>query len=400
MSNGTILRRLRAQRDEMLTDLGRLVTTESPSTEKAALHSCADVLAEIGERLLGTPPRRSEAGGKPVLWFGARSAPVLLLGHLDTVHPVGTLARFPYRISDGRAHGPGVLDMKVGLVQGLHALASAVRAGQAALLVTADEELGSPESRPVIEAAARAARAAFVLEPSAGGKLKTARKGVSRYELELTGRAAHAGLNPGQGANACLGLAHAALITADLADDEAGTTVTPTTATAGSSANTVPDAARLALDVRAATEAEQQRVDRALRALAEPLAGVRLGVHGGVNRPPMDSSAGRELFECARDIAVELGIGPLGSQHVGGGSDGNFTAALGVPTLDGLGAVGAGAHTEREWADVAAIPDRTALLAALLEAVVGEPAGGEDGEEAGAAAGERAGGAAGKGDGA
>lgn len=427
MSGGDVLRRLRTRREDLLADLERLVTTESPATDTDALRSCADVLAEVGERLLGVAPERAEAGGKPVLRFGKRGAPVLLLGHLDTVHPVGTLARVPCRVSDGRVYGPGVLDMKTGLVQGLYALAEAgsvddpdpvtpagpggsgdpaesadtavpaVPADSAALLVTSDEEGGSRDSRPVIEEAAREARAVFVLEPSAGGKLKTARKGVSRYELELTGRAAHAGLNPGRGANACLGLAHAALVAADLADDAAGTTVTPTTATAGISANTVPDTARLALDVRAATASEQERVDRALRALAEPLAGVRLTVHGGINRPPMHSSAALELFQRARDVADRLGLGPIDAQHVGGGSDGNLTAALGVPTLDGLGGVGAGAHTEREWADVAALPDRAALLAALLAAVCSETAGGAAGTGEGAAARFAAGGAADRG---
>lgn len=367
----SILRRMRDSTDAMLADLQRLVTTESPSTDHDALHRCADVLAEIGTVLLGTAPERIEAGGRPVLRFGPAGASVLLLGHLDTVHPLGTLERMPYRVDGGHVYGPGVLDMKIGLVQGLHALAATARTGRVALLVTADEELGSPDSRPIIEEAARGAGAVFVLEPSAGGKVKIARKGVSRYELELTGRAAHAGLNPGQGANACLGLAHAAVLAADLADAEAGTTVTPTLASAGTSGNTVPDSARLALDVRAVTAGEQQRVDQALRALTEPVAGVRVTVHGGINRPPMPSSAGEALFERARETAARLGLGELDCQHVGGGSDGNFTAALGVPTLDGLGAVGAGAHTEREWAEVAAIADRAAVLADLLETTLG-----------------------------
>ena len=369
MTDTTILQRLRDRRDAMFADLERLVTTESPSTDHPALHRCADVIAEVGQAVIGAHPERTEAGGTPVLRFGREDAPVLLLAHLDTVHPLGTLERVPYAVADGRVYGPGVLDMKIGLVQALHALAEtgAVRDDRAALLVTADEELGSPHSRAVIERAASAARAVLVLEPSAGGKLKISRKGVSRYELELAGRAAHAGLNPGQGANACLGLAHAALLATDLADDQAGTTVTPTLAAAGTSANTVPDSASLALDVRAVTADEQQRVDQALRALTEPLAGVRLTVHGGINRPPMQSATGEQLFERARQAATSLGLDELEAQHVGGGSDGNFTAALGVPTLDGLGAVGAGAHTEKEWADVGAVPDRAALLAGLLD---------------------------------
>ncbi len=366
-----MIQRFRERRDEMLDAIERLVTTESPSADLTSLHRCADVLSEIGAPLVGGAPERTDVAGRPVLRFGAPDAAVLLLGHLDTVHPTGTLARVPYRLADGRAYGPGVLDMKAGLVQGLYALATVPHApAHAALLVTADEELGSPDSRVVIEQAAAGASAVLVLEASAAGKLKVARKGVSRYELELTGRAAHAGLDTGQGANACVGLAHVALLASDLADAEAGTTVTPTLAAAGTSANTVPDSARLTLDVRAVTSAEQRRVDGALRALTEPVAGVRLTVRGGINRPPMASSTGTALFERARAAAVRLGLPELEAEHVGGGSDGNFTAALDIPTLDGLGAVGAGAHTDREWVQVAAVPDRAALLAGLVTELV------------------------------
>jgi glutamate carboxypeptidase len=210
---------------ELLADLETLVRCESPSSDVAALHRCADLVAEIGATRLGAPPIRQEAGGKPVLRFGAEEAPVLLLGHLDTVHPIGTLARVPFAVTDGRVTGPGVFDMKAGLVMALHALAA--RPGSATLLVTSDEEIGSPDSRPVIEAAAGSARAVFVLEASSGGRLKTSRKGVSNYRLEIVGRAAHAGLEPEKGANACVALAHAVLAAADLADPAAGTTVTP-----------------------------------------------------------------------------------------------------------------------------------------------------------------------------
>lgn len=366
------LARLRGQRPAMLTDLQRLVTVESPSGDPAALHRCADVLTQIGTPLLGAPPARSEADGGPVLWFGPPNARVLLLGHLDTVHPLGTLDRVPCQVTAGWARGPGVLDMKAGLVQGLYALAGAAHPEQAALLVTADEELGSPGGRPVIEQAARAAQAVLVLEPGAGSKLKTARKGVSRYELELTGRAAHAGLDPTSGANACLGLAHVALRAAELADEAAGTTVTPTLAAAGTSANTVPESARLTVDVRAVTAAEQQRADRALRAPAEPLPGVSLTVRGGINRPPMPESAAADLFARSREVSVACGLGDLEGCSVGGGSDGNFTAALGAPTLDGLGGIGTGVHTEEECLEVAALPDRTALLAALINSLTVE----------------------------
>jgi glutamate carboxypeptidase len=352
---------------DLLADLEPLVRCESPSADVAALHRCADLVADLGAARLGAPAVRDEAGGKPVLRFGPADAPVLLLAHLDTVHPVGTLDRVPYQLADSRITGPGVFDMKAGLVMALHALAA--RPEAAALLVTSDEEIGSPDSRAVIEAAARGASAVLVLEASSGGRLKTARKGVSNYVLELRGRAAHAGLEPEKGANACMALAHVVLGTAALADPAAGTTVTPTVASAGTTANTVPDRAELALDVRAATAAEQQRVDDGLRALGTGVDDVALVVHGGINRPPLPTTASDRLFGLAQRAAAELGLGPIEGEQVGGGSDGNFTAALGVDTLDGLGAVGAGAHTEHEWADASALAERTALLIRLIDLI-------------------------------
>lgn len=352
---------------KLLADLQPLVCCESPSADVAALHRCASLVATIGAARLGAPAVRDEAGGKPVLRFGPADAPVLLLAHLDTVHPIGTLDRVPYQVAHGRITGPGVFDMKAGLVMALHAVAA--RPERAALLVTSDEEIGSPDSRAVIEAAARNASAVLVLEASSGGRLKTARKGVSSYLLELRGRAAHAGLEPEKGANACVALAHVVLGAAALADPAAGTTVTPTVASAGTTANTVPARAELALDVRAATAAEQRRADGGIRALGTGVEDVMLVVHGGINRPPLPATASARLFGLAQQAATELGLGPIEGEHVGGGSDGNFTAALGVHTLDGLGAVGAGAHTQHEWADTAALAERTALLIRLLDLI-------------------------------
>ncbi|MQA77714.1 MAG: M20/M25/M40 family metallo-hydrolase [Streptosporangiales bacterium] len=355
----------------MLEDLERLICCESPSSDVETLHRCADVLAEIGTARLGAAPSRSEVGGKPVLRFGPPDPVVLLLGHLDTVHPLGTLAAVPYRVDGGRVYGPGVFDMKAGLVQALHAMAGAEHRGRIGLLVTSDEELGSPGSRPVIEDAARGAAAVLVLEASSEGRLKTVRKGVSNYELVLTGRAAHAGLEPEKGANACLGLAHAVIAVAALADPGAGTTVTPTVASAGTTSNTVPDRASLLVDARAATVAEQERVDAAMRALPSAVPGVGVELLGGINRPPLAAEASARLFALAQEVATELGAPPLEGAHVGGGSDGNFTAALGVDTLDGLGAVGDGAHTHHEWADVAELGERMRLVSRLADRIVG-----------------------------
>lgn len=370
-----ILTRYAEKRGSMLADLERLVVSESPSSEPDALHRCADVLAELGTAILGAAPERGEAGGRPVLRFGPRDAPLLVLGHLDTVHPLGTLERSPFRVHEGRAYGPGVFDMKAGLIQALYGL-GAVREAEGGervqLLITSDEELGSPGSRPVIEEAAGHAAAVLVAEPSSNGKLKIARKGVSNYELEFAGRAAHAGLEPENGANATVGLAHTVLTVLEIADPSTGTTVTPTMVRAGTSANTVPESGRLALDVRAADPVEQRRVDDALRALGDPVPGVGLTLRGGVNRPPLSVTVSKRLYELARTVAARLGLPDLGAVSVGGGSDGNFTAALGVETLDGLGAVGGGAHTDREWISVPALTERAALLSALIEALIEE----------------------------
>ena len=356
--------------DLMLADLERLVRCESPSSDLDAVHRCADLLVEIGHDRLGATATRTVVGGRPVVQFGPAEPAVLLLGHLDTVHPLGTLMTTPYRVADGRAHGPGVLDMKGGLVQALHAIPNARHGHDVGLLVTSDEELGSPDSRPFIEEAAKRAGAVLVLESSRGGRLKSARKGVSQYDLQVTGRAAHAGLDPDRGANACLGLAHAVLAIADLADAGRGTTVTPTVASAGTTANTVPDRAAVLVDVRAASVAEQERVDDGMRALTSALAGVSLDLRGGINRPPLAPQASERLLGIAQEVAAELGWPALEGAHVGGGSDGNFTAALGIETLDGLGAVGDGEHTVTEWADVAALAERTELLSRLIDRIV------------------------------
>jgi glutamate carboxypeptidase len=259
--------------------------------------------------------------------------------------------------------------MKAGLVQGLFALSALIETGAerppVVLLVTSDEEIGSPAGREPIEDVARDAAAVLVIEPSADGRIKIARKGVSNYDLQVTGRSAHAGLEPEKGINALVAAARMVLDVADVAAPELGTTVTPTLASAGTTRNTVPSAATVALDVRAATVAEQQRVDDAVRAI-RPHNGATLTVEGGINRPPLEEGSGAHLLELAQRAAGTCGLPPLETAKVGGGSDGNLTAALGVPTLDGLGAVGAGAHAEGEYVLVPAMPERAALLAALI----------------------------------
>jgi glutamate carboxypeptidase len=358
---------LRDRTPLLVEQLEALVAIESPSLDLAATARAAEAANGLVESLLGSRGEVLDDGGRVHLrWSGGGAARVALVMHVDTVWPMGTAARWPFDVADGRATGPGAFDMKAGLVQGLHALSVLPDLTGVRVLITTDEEVGSPTSRALIEETVRGAAAALVLEPSAAGALKSARKGVSMYELVVTGRAAHAGLEPEKGVNAGLELAHQLLTLESVADAPAGTTVTPTLLSAGTTTNTVPAKATVAIDVRAMTEAEQSRVDQVLRGLRPVLPGAGLELLGGPNRPPLQPTASAELLTRARRLAEELGLPPLLDVAVGGGSDGNFTAGVGVPTLDGLGAVGDGAHAEGEYVVVSAMPERAALVAALV----------------------------------
>lgn len=321
------------------------------------------------EQVRDAEPELIDIDGRSHLrWrFAAGPSRVLVLGHHDTVWPLGSLATHPFRIDGGVLRGPGCFDMKAGLAMAFSAIAALPDPSGVTLLITGDEELGSPTSRALIEGAARGCGAALVLEASAdGGALKVERKGVSLYDIEVRGRAAHAGLEPERGVNATIELAHQVLAVAALADDRAGTTVTPTAMSAGTTTNTVPSGARLSVDVRTRRRAEQERVDAAVRALRPVVDGARLEVRGGPNRPPLERSASADLFARAALIAQRLGRPPLVGVAVGGASDGNFTAGVGTPTLDGLGAVGGGAHADDEHVLVAELKPRSELVRALL----------------------------------
>lgn len=358
----------------MSSMLADLVNAESPSADQDATNACARVLERQVRDVLGADAEWVERDGRAHLrWHFGGPTRVLLLGHLDTVWPVGTLERWPFRVEGQTATGPGCFDMKAGLVQGLWALAQLRDLAGVTLLVTTDEEVGSPTSRGLVEESAREARAVLVLEPSAEGALKIARKGISHYRVQVTGRAAHAGLEPWKGANAGLELAHQLLAIEQLGRADAGTTVTPTTLTAGTTANTVPASAEAFVDVRVVDAAEQVRVDTDIRRLAPRLPGTSVAISGGLNRPPMQRAATTQLFALAEAAAARAGLPALHGVEVGGGSDGNFTAGLGVPTLDGLGAVGAGAHAEGEHVLLDAMPSRAALVALLTEQLLGDP---------------------------
>ncbi len=301
---------------------------------------------------------------------------VLIIGHLDTVWPVGTLERLPFRITDeGRAHGPGIFDMKSGVacvIEALRAIAALklTTAHPVTLLLTCDEEIGSKTSRHLVEEEAHNAVAALVLEPPiTGGIVKTARKGIGGFTIRTVGRAAHAGLDPRNGINAIVEMAHQTLRLNELNDYERGTTINVGVINGGTTSNVIPAEATAKVDLRFWTLADGHRIEEIVKGLQPVIEGAQLEITGGINRPPMPRSAGNAaLYEQARQLAAELGF-ELHEGSVGGGSDGNFTAALGVPTLDGLGVDGAGAHAEHEHIILADIPQRAALLTRLIQTV-------------------------------
>lgn len=366
----TALDKLRAAAPRMLDDLAELVSVESPSSDVEALARCADVVAALGRRCTGEAPERVLVGDRPHLrWrFGAQPARVVLIGHYDTVWPRGTLARWPFAVDGDRATGPGVVDMKGGLVVLFHALEALAARGDldgVAVIVNADEEIGSPTSAALIEETARGAAGALVLEGSSEGRLKIARKGIAHYTVRITGRASHAGIAPHLGVNAGVELAHQVLRIAALGDAGRSTTVTPTDAVAGTTSNTVPAAARVSVDVRSFDPLELRRVDADLRGLQPVLPGATVEVDLGPARPAMPESSAAQLLALAQRLWPQ----PLIGEAVGGGSDGNLTAGIGVRTLDGLGAIGGNAHAEGEWIDLSSLPDRAALVGSLTAAI-------------------------------
>ncbi|MDQ3963786.1 MAG: M20 family metallopeptidase [Actinomycetota bacterium] len=367
MSETDLVAILRGRVPQMLESLERLVEIESPTSDVSATEACARVADDIGTELLGERAERVERDGRVHLrWAFGSTRDIVLVGHLDTVWPLGTLAAWPFEVRGEMATGPGCFDMKAGVVQLFHALAGLDDLDGIVVLLTTDEEIGSPSSRALIEETVKGARAVLVLEPSAGGALKTERKGSSAYVVEVRGRAAHAGLEPEKGINAAIEAAHQVLAIAELADPELRTTVSPNVVMAGTATNTIPALATVRIDVRVTSEEEQERVDAALRALLPVLPGTTVSVERTGSAPPMPRSATSELFTLAGKVGEGLGLPPLDEASVGGGSDGNYIASLGVPVLDGLGAVGGGAHAEGEYVEIDAMPERAALVAGLV----------------------------------
>jgi glutamate carboxypeptidase len=366
-----------ARRDWLRETIETLVALESPSTDKAAVDRCGAELRSrleaLGAEVIGIDggPRgdhiRADIAGS--------AARVLLLGHFDTVWPVGQLACMPLREEGGHLHGPGVFDMKAGIgvamlaVRALRELALP-DAPHVTMLWTTDEEIGSETSRAAIEACARESHAVLVLEPSLpGGAAKTSRKGCGDFELTVHGVSAHAGLDPTKGASAIHELAHQIVAVTALQDPGRGVTLNVGRISGGSRTNVVADRAHASIDVRVPTMADAAIVEQSLRGLRPRLPGTRLEVQGGLNRPPLERGPGVvRLYELARDVARQLGQ-DLKEGGAGGGSDGNFTAAMGVPTLDGLGPRGDGAHALHEHVEVNDLAWRGALLSGLLSRI-------------------------------
>jgi glutamate carboxypeptidase len=363
---------LAAQYDAMVADLERFVNIESPSLEHECLTRSAQFLADVMTRVLGSPPVLVASDRGPhVHWKGSDDTKVLIVGHHDTVFPLGTVARRPFTREGDIGRGPGIFDMKAGIIQAIYGVAAVKEWYHTEILITADEEVGSHASRALLEERARATGAVLVLEPSAdGGALKIARKGTGTFNVTITGRASHAGLEPEKGINALVELAAQVPRIVAIARPEVGTTVTPTVAKAGTADNVVPASATIAVDVRCVIPEEKNRLEAEMSRLTPTLAGARVEVSGGMNRPPMHESMTTELFAIAQKVADDYGITGLRGVAVGGGSDGNLTAAVGVRTLDGLGAVGAGAHAETEHVQLDAMPERAALVAGLVQSIV------------------------------
>jgi glutamate carboxypeptidase len=373
-----LLVHLRKQLPRMIDILRQLTLIESPSLEKNHADRCAAFLADewqLRGTLVEVVQQRHRGDHLRAVWTPPSSSPrsqLLILGHYDTVYPIGTLSKMPFRILGDKAYGPGTFDMKAGIVQALFALEALeeLKIGVAKRLVflwTSDEEIGSESSRKLLEAEARRSDAVFVLEPSLGpkGLLKTSRKGVGEVELVIHGRAAHAGLDPDKGINAIHELAAQIARLEKWNDPRHGVTVNADLVDGGTRTNVIADTAKATFDLRAWRVADMRALERRFRSLKPIRRGVKLEIQGGFNRPPLERKHSSALFLRAKSLAKQMGFS-LGEAAAGGGSDGNFTAALGIPTLDGIGAVGEGAHSADEHVLYKTMPQRAALLAALL----------------------------------
>jgi glutamate carboxypeptidase len=347
-----------------LTDLKRLVECESPTEDLDACNQVVDLAIEITNSLLKVKAEKVMENGRPVYWWGSKSPKIVLLCHIDTVWPKGSFTP-TWQVNGDVATGPGVFDMKAGFIQALYSLVGIEHLeNQVALVATTDEETGSATSKDLIARLAKAADAVLVFEASLDGKVKTGRKGTAMYQIKVTGLASHAGLEPEKGINATTEIAKLVLQIASLENQKFGTTAVPTVLHSGTTTNTVPAFATLDVDVRSFTKSELERIDNAIRTLKSDVAKVE--VTGGINRPPLEESSTSELHAKFEKVAASLGFPEIGKASVGGASDGNLAAAAGAKVLDGLGAVGHGAHAPTEFINVSYLEPRIKLTNAFI----------------------------------
>jgi glutamate carboxypeptidase len=363
---------------EMLSLLRKMVEIESPSDDKAAVDRMGAFLAEVFERLGGQItfyPQQAAGNHLKAEFAGSSGKPVLLLGHFDTVWPMGTLAKMPFRMEAGRAFGPGVYDMKAGIAMMIFALRALKEAGAAhrpvTILLDTDEEVGSTTGRPIVEATAKDCEAVLVLEPSQGpqGHLKTSRKGVGDITIRVRGRASHSGVDFEKGRSAIVELARQLLEVVKFTDLTRGITVNPGVIQGGTRSNVIAAEAWAEVDLRIARASDAAELEKKFAALKPFDPDCTIELSGGINRPPMERTEGTvRLFNLAKEIGASMGW-KVEESSTGGGSDGNFTSALGIPTLDGLGALGEGAHASNESVVIQELPQRTALLAGLIRSL-------------------------------
>jgi glutamate carboxypeptidase len=340
------------------------VECESPTEDLVACNQVVDLAIEITNSLLKVKAEKVMENGRPVYWWGSKSPKIVLLCHIDTVWPKGSFTP-TWQVSGDVATGPGVFDMKAGFIQALYSLVGIEHLeNQIALVATTDEETGSATSKDLIARLAKAADAVLVFEASLDGKVKTGRKGTAMYQIKVTGLASHAGLEPEKGINATTEIAKLVLQIASLENQKFGTTAVPTVLHSGTTTNTVPAFATLDVDVRSFTKSELERIDNAIRTLKSDVAKVE--VTGGINRPPLEESSTSELHAKFEKVAASLGFPEIGKASVGGASDGNLAAAAGAKVLDGLGAVGHGAHAPTEFINVSYLEPRIKLTNAFI----------------------------------
>ena len=354
----------------ILDNLQKLVECESPTENLDACRKVVALAADITKEVLNQSAEVLEENGRPIFWLGSKNPAIVLLAHLDTVWPIGSF-KPTWKVEGDTAFGPGTFDMKAGFLQALYALKE-ISLDSVALIATTDEEVGSQASKDLIMKISKSAQAVLVLEASLGGKVKTGRKGTAMYQVIVTGLASHAGLEPEKGVNATVEIAHQISELIALENKSAGTTVVPTTVKSGTTTNTVPAEAILDVDVRSFAQSELQRVDSAIKNLKPRLTGAKIAITGGINRPPLEESSTKDLYDLLEKSAKKIGLDVIGNARVGGASDGNFAAAAGARVLDGLGAIGDGAHAPHEQVSIKGMDRQVKLLNQFVKDLLSE----------------------------